>query len=166
MFWQLIFLTNVKEKWPKRKFIYFRKQLDLDPEFVENLWITIKMITKFYVFGFFTSNVGIGAPNTDFLLLKKAANMEDDIVGQLFYKKFKTQLWYLSPELVCLALFDSNVADDTKRKMARKMLGDSKKGESRIVKGNDKFYFYFALTSAQIFISCRPTQEICVCWQT
>lgn len=111
------------------------------------------MITKFYIFGFYTSNVGIGAPNTDFILLKKAANMKDDLVGQLFYKKLKNQLWYLSPELVCLALFDRAVTDDTKRKMSRKIMGDSKKGESRIVKGNDKFYFYIALTCAQIFIS-------------
>lgn len=86
---------------------------------------------------------------TDITLLKKCANASKIVVAQIFQKKMANQLWYLSPELVCLALFDENVPDATKIKMAKNIMSDNNIDKARIKKG--KFFFKILFKTKNIW---------------
>lgn len=69
------------------------------------------------------------APRRDLGFIKQLLEYEkiDDKVSKAAMKKFVTHLWYLSEEMVGLALFDDGVDLDTKRKMVSALF--EKEGE-------------------------------------
>lgn len=136
----------------------FRDQLQFDKKMIHNLWEIILMVTKFYIIGFYTANVPITAPNTDFTLMKKCISVAkiSERVSSCFYKKISGQLWYLSPELVCLALFDSDVEIKIKQQMAKKIL-EKRDEKPRIKKGEyflSKRFMHFLYSHFSFFILC------------
>lgn len=82
------------------------------------------MITKIYIFYFFTADCVTKAPQIDVNLLKKIEKLKSSN-EQLYCqvgKKLEKHLWYLSPQNVCFALFDQNVSHKEKEKMAQNIM--------------------------------------------
>ena len=87
---------------------------------------------KHYIKSWFTSRLPIEAPKNDLELLKSLAN-ECCSPANKALKKLANHLWYLSEELVALALFDSNVTLEEKRRMTAALQRKSEKKASKRV---------------------------------
>lgn len=97
------------------KIFLFRKHFHLTKKELDGL----RGVCIFIVKAWYNCTRAIEAPNQDLNFLKAGANYFDPIESQKLVAKFCGHLWYLSDEAVAFALFDSNVALDTKRKMAK-----------------------------------------------
>lgn len=116
---------------------YYRKVLNISNEILIALWNIILCIIKVYIHGFYTANICLVAPRVDLDLLKRSCTLmkSNFDVGYEIIQKFKNHLWYLSPELCCLGLFDNDVNDCVKDKMAFNILNKTPDNNDRIVKG-------------------------------
>ena len=74
-----------------------------------------------YLRAWMTAPVAISAPLNDFLMMKQLLEYPDAQISSVTSKKLGMHLWYLSEELVTLALFDSRVPADTKKLMLAAM---------------------------------------------
>jgi len=76
-----------------------------------------------YVEAWAVSNVAIKAPSSDLNLLKKLERYQiiNKEISKVALKKLAGQLWFLSEELVGLALFDDEVDNEIKNKMVLAM---------------------------------------------
>lgn len=100
----------------------FRKKFVLTKKELDGLRDVCIFIVTLYVKVWYNSTKAIEAPNQDLNFLKAAAKYFDPIVSKKLVAKFCRHLWYLSGEAVAFAFFDSNVALDIKRKMAKAIL--------------------------------------------
>jgi len=57
----------------------------------------------------------------DLLYLKKLINYNDEL-GEVTIKNFLYQLWYLNEECDVFSIFDNRVDNETKQRMANKIL--------------------------------------------
>lgn len=107
----------------------------------------------------FTASNAITAPNSDFRFIKDTLEYReiDRGVSEIVLQKFLNHLWYLNPENVCFALFDENVSEVLKKKMAEKILSYNDKDNevcqrivrvkinndmvTKIFQGEDQSYF-------------------------
>src|SRR5258705_1876170 len=67
----------------------------------------------------------VEAPLNDFLLMKQLLQYQQAVVSTATSKKFSLHLWYLSEDLVGLALFDSRIPPETKKLMLAVMEEDA-----------------------------------------
>ncbi len=68
-----------------------------------------------------TAPLAVEAPLNDFLLMGKLLRYHEAKISSATSKKLGLHLWYLSEELVALALFDSRVISETKKLMLAAM---------------------------------------------
>ncbi|KAK0051716.1 DNA repair protein RAD51 3 [Biomphalaria pfeifferi] len=88
----------------------------------------LKGITAVAAFGvlvylrvWITAPLAINAPLNDFLLMRQLLEYPDVNISSVTSKKLGLHLWYISEELVALALFDSRVPAETKKLMLAAM---------------------------------------------
>lgn len=105
------------------KMFLFRDQLLLTTKELTALRQTCIFIIKFYIKVWYSAPLSVTAPNTDFELLKNLIKFEivNKPVAQAARKKLSGHLWYISEELVALALFDESISIDVKEKMVKAM---------------------------------------------
>lgn len=84
----------------------------------------VKFVAFCYVPWWLTAPVPSTAPKNDLLLIESLMwyKNTDAICANAALKAFANHLWYLTEELVPLALFSSNVEHGTKQQIAQKML--------------------------------------------
>lgn len=77
-----------------------------------------------YVSTWFRTPLAVMAPNEDLKFIKKIIQYSeiDRDISEIALGKFLNHLWYLSPENVCFSLFDTNVSQTVKEKMAKTIL--------------------------------------------
>lgn len=110
--------------------IYSLKMFMLKDEFkmskkeVQALRRIIIYTIRHHVKAWFSCTDAIRAPNHDLNFMKDIYEYRkiDQEMSNLAVKKFSNHLWYLSDETIALALFDTQVSSDEKRKMARELL--------------------------------------------
>ena len=92
----------------------------------------------YYVPWWLTSPISSSAPKNDLLLIRSLEHYrtQDSTIGKAALNAFKNQLWYLTEELVCLALFSSTVDSSVKAKMALKLVSLPFTGLCESRKGN------------------------------
>jgi len=95
----------------------FRQQFQLTSKEAKGILDICIFAVHIYVEAWFTAPSACSAPRQDLKLLKAIHNYADASVSKIAMKKFTGHLWYLSEELVALALFDDNLSADTKRMM-------------------------------------------------
>ena len=99
----------------------FRWQInELDQNDIELLKIVSIFALQVYLKPWFTACNAPPAPRTDLTLLGQLRNYHH-FVGRVAAAKLEGHVWYLSPELVSLALFDDLVSPNTKRAMVQAM---------------------------------------------
>lgn len=106
------------------KIFLFREQFPLTEAEYNSLRDINLFIIILYVKMWFTASNAITAPNSDFKFIKDTLEYGeiDRGVSEKVLQKFLNHLWYLNPEHVCFALFDENVSEVLKKKMAEKIL--------------------------------------------
>ena len=99
----------------------FRKQLNLTKAEQIGIRDVAAFAVVLYLKAWMTASVALQAPLKDFLLMKSLQNYPVQKISTATSKKLGLHLWYLSEELVTMALFDSRVTPETKRKMLTAM---------------------------------------------
>lgn len=103
-------------------FLYFfvlRKPLKLSKKDIADLWSIVVVVMKIYILFFFTAPAAIKAPGIDFKIakaLQDGKKLNPKIFNDI-EKKFRSHLWYLTPENICFSLFDKDISLNTKNKM-------------------------------------------------
>lgn len=107
------------------KMFLFRKQLELETDVQKNLRKTCIFIVEFYIKYWFTAPSATKAANIDLSLMKGLFDYEkqDKGVSKIARSKLLKHLWYISEELIGLALFDESVTDEVKKKIVEAMPG-------------------------------------------
>ncbi|CAH1107719.1 unnamed protein product [Psylliodes chrysocephalus] len=101
------------------KMYMFRSEFKMRPSEISSLRQICCFLTLFYVEASFEAPCAIKAPNNDLELFKKLLKykqMQPKIAAAAL-EKLSLHLLYLHKELVCLALFDSNVTREQKLKI-------------------------------------------------
>lgn len=108
------------------KIFLFRNEFQLSATELNGLRQICVFIAEVYVEAWFSAPLAIKAPYQDFLFLQKLENFKkiDAAISYVALKKFRNHLWYLSPEAVGLAFFDSNVSLFSKQKMVAALEND------------------------------------------
>jgi len=103
------------------KIYLFRDQFRLTAYENRGIRDVCVFIVRLYVKAWFTAPDAISAPRNDLDFLQNLKAYEDinSAISKAAVTKFSGHLWYVSEELVALALFDSVISTDTKRAMAR-----------------------------------------------
>ena len=113
----------------------FRSQFHLTPREEKGLRDICIFIVYLYVKVWITCPNAITAPATDLQFLKDLINYEviHPEISKTATKKFLNHLWYLSEELVGLALFDEDADTEVKRAIIQR-IKNSKESEEQPVK--------------------------------
>ena len=103
------------------KIYALRKYFNLPKYEIDNFRKVCKFVVFVYLKAWFQAPLPIYAPNNDFQFSKELVKYKniDKSIFKVAVKKFKSHLWYLSPELCAMAFFDNNVSNDMKRKMVQ-----------------------------------------------
>ena len=114
----------------------FRSQFKLTAKEERGLCDLCVFVVRIYLKAWITAPLASSAPNSDLMLLKSLLDYSEihSVISQAASAKFSKHLWYLSKELVCLALFDSQVSTATKRLMVNAL----QNVDSRRTRGCDK----------------------------
>ena len=99
----------------------------------------VKFVCFVYAKWWFTCSSGTSAPQNDLQLLKDLYLYKevDREVAQIAIKTFSNHLWYLTAELVPLALFSERVQTSTKQAMVDRLLSFPKAATPRNRTGTD-----------------------------
>lgn len=105
------------------KIYLFREQFALTVQESNGLRDICIFLVRLYVKAWFTCTNAIRAPNQDLNFLKdsSAYTSTDPKVAKAVLFKWKNHLWYLAPETVALAFFDSDVSLEEKRNMVGRL---------------------------------------------
>lgn len=97
----------------------FRGQFQLTKTEEKGLQDVCVFAASVYLKAWIMAPLVASAPYSDFQLLKSLLGYStiNPAISKAASLKFSNHLWYLSPELVCLAFFDSSVPSATKRLM-------------------------------------------------
>lgn len=103
------------------KMFLYRKHFRLTQAELKGLRDVCNFIVLLYVKAWLGCTRAVEAPNQDLNFLKSAAQYKtmDEMLAKQIVLKFIGHTWYLTGEALSLALFDSNVSDEIKRKMVR-----------------------------------------------
>lgn len=101
------------------KIFLFRNQFKLTKKEIDGLRDVYIFLIKIYIKAWFGSTNAISAPLLDLNFIKDTIKYSetDSSISAAVLKKMSNHLWYLSEEVVALALFDKNVSFEEKRKM-------------------------------------------------
>lgn len=101
----------------------FGRQLKLSRDLDTKLFKLNVFISRVYVRAWFQASLAPQAPLNDLTLLKTLyANRKQGSHWESALNKLKDHLWYLSPKLLCMALFDERVTFDEKKKDSQSFL--------------------------------------------
>lgn len=105
------------------KIYLFREQFTLTQRELNGLRDICIFLVRLYVKAWFTCTNAIRAPNQDIHFLKDSITYAetDPDVSEAVLRKWKSHLWYLAPETMALAFFDSDVSHEEKRNMVRRL---------------------------------------------
>ncbi|XP_057710018.1 uncharacterized protein LOC130927913 [Corythoichthys intestinalis] len=114
------------------KIYLFREQFKLTAHENKGIRDVCVFIVPLYVRVWFTAPDAVSAPRHDLWFLQSLKMYEDinPAISKAAVSKFSGHLWYLSEELVALALFDPAVTNDTKRAMVEAMLEEGSASDS------------------------------------
>ena len=106
------------------KFYLFRDSLNLSHADRESFLDISLFIVFVYIKFWYTALFALSAPNNDLMLIKTLCKYEDvnKQISEVALSKLKNHLWYLCPETSVLSLFDSQVSEETKKKMVEKLI--------------------------------------------
>lgn len=126
------------------KIFLFREQFILSARDLDGLRDVCVFLVRIYIRAWIGCTNAITAPNQDFNFVRNAVTYAqvDRPVSAVILKKMSNHLWYLSPELMAMAFFDSNVLIEEKRKMIDRLQYDEpivKVGENRNVQRPELF---------------------------
>ena len=95
----------------------FREQFKLTAREESGLRSICIFVCRIYARAWTEAPIAAAAPRNDLALVKDllAYTEVNKVVARTSLTKFQNHLWYLSEELVALALFDSEVPIDEKR---------------------------------------------------
>lgn len=108
------------------KIYIFRTQFSLTPDEVKNLYKICLFVVLVYVEFWFKAPLAIDAPFNDLRLIEKLNNYRsiDSDAADAALRKFKNHLWYLSPEMSAVSLFNKNISLEMKRKIVKSFEND------------------------------------------
>lgn len=106
------------------KMFIFREEFPMSKEELSSIKAICLFIVNLYVKMWFQASNAITAPNNDLEFVQNAIKYRhiDPGVSDKVLGKYLLHLWYLNPEQICFSLFDNNVSNKIKRKMAQKIL--------------------------------------------
>ena len=89
-----------------------------------NLKRTAKFVAICYTKAFLTSLLPSLSPANDlkFMSLVHMYKQEDKEASDIWFKSCRNHLWYVTQELVILAIFDNDLCDDLRERMVQKLL--------------------------------------------
>ncbi|KAG0707001.1 hypothetical protein GWK47_024234 [Chionoecetes opilio] len=99
----------------------FRRQFRLTVREEPGLRDICVFVVRLYLKAWFTAPLAAAAPNSDLELMKALAAYPNRVIGKAARAKLAKHLWYLSEDLVGLALFDRAVLFATKALMVSAM---------------------------------------------
>lgn len=101
----------------------FRNHLDLDFDFIDSLERFCLFVALIYTKHWNRCTNAVDAAFNDMKLMKELNEYEeiDDEIAHTALVAHKRHLWYLSDELIVLALFSNNVTNEVKRNMVVRM---------------------------------------------
>ena len=105
------------------KIYLFRDEFNLTYKEEIGLQAVCLFIVFVYIKNWFSAPIAIRAPVNDLLFIKALYDYKgiDSEVAESVLRKFKNHLWYLTPEICAISLFDKEVSIDIKRKMVEAM---------------------------------------------
>lgn len=105
------------------KMYLFREQLSLKKDEENKLRQICVFVTTVYVKAWFTSSNSVKAPYHDLQFIKELNNFKaiNSNLATVAINRFMNHLWYLSPELAIMAIFDEDVPLETKLKIVAKV---------------------------------------------
>lgn len=95
----------------------FQKQFQCQAKEINAFRDICIFLVNIYVRTWFRASNAIEAPLNDYNLLKNLVQYPDSDISRETINKFCGHLWYISPETMALAFFDSRIPKDTKLKM-------------------------------------------------
>ena len=107
----------------------FRGQLSLTKRDLKCVREVSAFAVLIYMKPWFGATDAAAAPRTDLSVLEKLRSYYNSEIGQAAAGKLENHLWYLSEQLVGLALFDPEVPSETKQAMAVAMEEDDNEDE-------------------------------------
>ncbi|XP_057328584.1 uncharacterized protein LOC130669614 [Microplitis mediator] len=115
------------------KMYMFRSEFQMRPSEISSLREICCFLTFFYIEAWFEAPCAIKASNNDLELFKSLLKYQkvQPKIAAAALEKLSLHLWYLHEELVCLALFDSNVT----REQKLKIVNSTKANKSFNIKG-------------------------------
>ena len=101
----------------------FRSQFVLTPREEKGLHEVCVFAVRLYLKAWMTAPCASNAPYSDIQLLQSLINYSSihPVIAKVASEKLSNHLWYLSEDLIGLALFDSRVSVSTKRQMVKAM---------------------------------------------
>ncbi|KAK0059918.1 hypothetical protein Bpfe_010777 [Biomphalaria pfeifferi] len=99
----------------------FRAQFKMTQSELKGITAVAAFGVLVYLRVWITAPLAINAPLNDFLLMRQLLEYPDVNISSVTSKKLGLHLWYISEELVALALFDSRVPAETKKLMLAAM---------------------------------------------
>ena len=120
--------NNKPEKKKTKKILVF------NPEQEERVERFCVFALSYYIPTFFTSSWGCDAPGNDLQLYKEllAFKKIDDSLAMAATATLDRHRWYLATLVVMFSLFSKKVSDDTKARMAVRLLSFEKPEEARL----------------------------------
>lgn len=103
------------------KIYLLRESFKLSKKDVQHFYSICKFIVFVYLEPWYRSPLAIGAPNNDLKLLRSLKRYEniDKSISTATLKKFVNHLWYFTPELTVLSLFDDEVEISVKQEIVK-----------------------------------------------
>ena len=125
----------------------------LTPRQTEDINRVVLFILSIYGMYFLKSSISLIAPRVDLQLLRQLNMFKsiDSKVSKVSLKVFQRHLWYLTPELVVLSLFDRDSSNDDKAAVAKELL--KHKMPKQFVRGKPNF------VTAENLVSCVSAQS-------
>lgn len=105
----------------------FRDQFQMKPVTLKGIQAVTVFYVTVYAKAWCTAHLTSQAPKNDFDLMKQLLLYPNETIRNATTKKFSRHFWYLSEELILLALFDERVSSDMKRKMVKAIEKDRQK---------------------------------------
>lgn len=117
------------------KMFIFRSEFEITTVTLNELKQFLIFICKVYIKSWFSATSAPCAPNNDLNLIKKldGYKIQNAFLSSETLKTFGRHLWYLSPQLAVMALFDNEVTVEVKTKMINNLKNKKcNKNENRI----------------------------------
>lgn len=165
------------------KMFLFRTAFKMSKSDQDKLYAVCKFIVFRYLTHWYTAPLAISAPNNDLKLIKSLIEFKniDKSISDATLHKFRNHLWYLSPELTILSLFDTDVEITTKQKIVSSLENKPSSDEEDIVKkfdpsdegiralGNKTLDYFTNSQSLNFFrrfgLDCRFLKMDCAKWE-